>query len=110
MGGKGSVERFVEIARDLIEQGNKTESWGDKSYRRSLGPTQDRITSLRRGQCFMQVAATQFPGYNFGITDVEGTGGTRNLRVRAFCRGPLNGDTWTRRTSDLRPVEDLVAI
>jgi hypothetical protein len=75
-------DRFRSIAASLITR-NRTGSTG---FRRSLGAFTTPIEALRTGEKFLRWAKREYPSYVFGVSGLEGTGGTHNLRVRAYLR------------------------
>jgi hypothetical protein len=83
---KNARAKFTAIATDLVER----QLWGAKNRRRSLGPSKTPMEATYRGRAFLDFARDLFPEYRFGVSQVEGTGGTQNLRVRVYCLGPAS--------------------
>jgi hypothetical protein len=83
---KNARAKFTAIATDLVER----QRWGAMNRRRSLGPAKTPQEAMYRGQAFLAFARDLFPEYRFGVSQVEGTGGTKNLRVRVYCLGPVS--------------------
>lgn len=76
-------ERFTRIADAIIEK-NKP---GATGYRRSLGPCSTFDVALSMRDAFLAFVREAYPALKFGVSGVEGTGGTSNLRVRAYLAG-----------------------
>lgn len=73
-------ELFTRIADSIIERNRP----GSAGYRRSLGPCPTFDTALSIRDAFLAYVKEVYPAFRFGVSGVEGTGGTSNLRVRAF--------------------------
>lgn len=77
---KAQREWFRSVAESLITRDRP----GSAGYRRSLGPVADSAKAQAQRAAFLRYARRAFPRHEFGVSGVEGTGGTSNLRVRAY--------------------------
>jgi hypothetical protein len=87
-----TAARFTTIAQELIER----QRFGSSGFRRSLGAHTTFTDAEVTGKAFLRYVKRNFPGYNFGVSGIEGTGGTHNLRVRAYCKGPHSAKSRVR--------------
>lgn len=74
---------FRTIAESLIEANRP----GSTGYRRSLGAVTSTWDAEDLGGMFLTYVKRVFPGHKFRLSGVEGTGGTSNLRIRAYLVG-----------------------
>lgn len=73
-------EFFRNIAESLIAR----DTPGAQGYRRSLGPCRTFEEAAYLGEAFLRFVKRNYRDYKFGLSGIEGTGGTLNLRVRAY--------------------------
>ena len=71
---------FTLIANSLIDRNDP----GSTGYRRSLGACKSTWDAEDMGAAFLRFVRRHYSDYRFGLSGVEGTGGTSKLRVRAY--------------------------
>lgn len=77
---KPQREMFKAIAQSLIDRNRP----GSTGYRRSLGAVETTWEAEDLGQAFLNFVKRLFPRHEFRLSGVEGTGGTSNVRIRAY--------------------------